>query len=126
MTSTLQTIRSTEAVEVMGLRFHALVDTGADYCALYCNELSVRGNYFSALVRNERGKGVRINNQRCTFTDMCSFAGVQRYVLTLLPVRCHAVEKHVPVVLTTTRFNTSYRFLLGRNFIAGDFLVNVQ
>lgn len=126
MPSTPTLIGTTTTVAAMGLAFRALVDTGADSCAVHCSRIAVRRGCLTALVANERGALVRKVWPSYHCVQIHSIAGIHQLYAVRTVVRCHGVAKRVEVVLQDRWHNPAYPFLLGRNFLSGHFCVDVS
>jgi len=126
-----EVIHLTEA----GLDFLAIIDTGAYRTSIHALDVRVQdpaprmrdniGRRVEFLVVNEAGRSRRISS---TITDAepvrTSHGTEWRYVVPLR-LRWRDVEKEVQVNLRD-RTPMAYKLLIGRDWIRGDFLVDVE
>ena len=122
-----------------GLPFTARVDTGAMTCSINALKWKIEGEVkhhahnvgkpIKILIRNENGKEAWIDavvagrvRVRSSVQDNSDYHG--RYKVRL-PLECNGVKKTVLVTITD-RSDMDYPFLIGRNFLRGDFLVDVS
>ena len=115
--------------------FPARIDTGAKTCSLHIEELVIENE--SKKMRDNLDKKARIrivNNQgKPVWIDTkiaetvhvkTSEEGERRYKVWLM-LRYGGVQKKVHVTLND-RSHMAYPLLVGRNFLRGDFLVDVE
>ena len=117
-----------------GLPFAARVDTGATSCSIHCERMEIEdassdpqenvGKPIRFLVKNSHGETEWIESRIASHvTVRTSERSDDRYKVPL-DLRWQDVEKKVLVTLNN-REGMSYPVLLGRNFLRGDFLVDV-
>ena len=117
-----------------GLPFAARVDTGATSCSIHCEAFEIDdpsddpqenvGKPVRLLVRNNEGESQWIESKIAAHvTVKTSNQKDDRYKVQL-NFRWEDVEKKVLVTLND-RQHMNYPLLLGRNFLKGDFLVDV-
>ena len=117
-----------------GLPFDARVDTGATSCSIHYEKMKIEdasddpdenvGKPVKFLVKNQEGETQWIEAKIVGHVVVrTSEKSDDRYKVRL-KLRCEDVEKKVLVTLND-RQAMNYPLLLGRNFLSGDFLVNV-
>lgn len=118
-----------------GLPFLARVDTGATSCSIHCEEFEIQdphdnpkeniGKPVRFLVKNHDGGKEWVESKIADHvTVRTSNRQDERYKVPL-KLKVDDVEKQVLVTLHD-RENMRYPLLLGRNFLADDFLVRVS
>lgn len=118
-----------------GLPFPARVDTGATTCSIHYEEIVIDdpaekpednvGKVVRVLIQNPDGKKEWISTKIADHvTVRTSTDDEQRYKVPM-KLRWEDVEKKVLVTLKD-RERMTYPLLLGRNFLKGDFLVDVN
>lgn len=118
-----------------GLPFPARVDTGATTCSIHYEELEIEdaaenpadnvGKRVRVLIQNPDGKKEWVSTKIVEHvTVRTSTDDEQRYKVPL-KLRWQDVEKKVMVTLKD-RGKMKYPLLLGRNFLRGDFVVDVN
>jgi hypothetical protein len=122
-----------------GIRFEARVDTGAESCSLHVEKFEIkkesstptknRGKSIRFLVKNQKGKGEWIET---TIADVVLVKSstlpsgdLERRYKVRLSLRLDGRRKEVLVTLTD-RTDMEYPLLIGRNFLRGDFVVDVD
>ncbi|MGD9632676.1 MAG: RimK/LysX family protein [Pirellulales bacterium] len=118
-----------------GLPFPARVDTGATTCSIHYEEIEIEnaaenpednvGKRVRVLIQNPDGNKQWVSTkivEHCTVRT--STDDEQRYKVPL-KLRWQDVEKKVLVTLKD-REKMKYPLLLGRNFLRGDFVVDVN
>jgi hypothetical protein len=117
------------------LSFLARVDTGAASCSIHCEEWAIEdeaelmqeniGKQIRILLGNHKDEPEWIESQidRCV-TVKTSERKEIRYKVPLT-FRWKNVEKQVVVTLNN-RGHMNYPVLLGRNFLEGDFVVDIE
>lgn len=118
-----------------GLPFPARVDTGATTCSIHYEEIEIEdaaenpadnvGKRIRVLIQNADGEKEWVTTKIVEHvTVRTSTDDEQRYKVPL-KLRWQDVEKKVLVTLKD-REKMKYPLLLGRNFLRGDFLVDVN
>ncbi len=119
-----------------GLSFVARVDTGAAVTSLHCtpNDCLIEGasedpwqnlgKPVRLRVENRRGIKAWIDTRIEDYVEVRSANGAEHRYRIRLPLRFGNVMKET-VVNLNDRSSMSYRMLLGRDFLAGDFVVDV-
>lgn len=118
-----------------GLPFPARVDTGATSCSIHCEEIKIDdpapkpednvGKPAKVLIKNSAGKEQWVATKIAEHVIVrTSKHEDQRYKVPL-KIRWQDVEKDVLVTLND-RQRMKYPMLLGRNFLRGDFVVDVN
>jgi hypothetical protein len=120
-----------------GLPFPARVDTGATCCSIHCEELEIKdadpdpkvniGKRVRFLIepREGKGKGEWIEAKIMDHVKVRTSEREDERYKVQLKLKVDDVEKKVLVTLND-REKMKYPVLLGRNFLADDFLVNVS
>ena len=129
------TARVTEAST--GLDLVARVDTGARTTSLHCTEddlqiqdassdpLKNLGKPVRIRVENRQGHSDWVETELVDYVEVRSANGAERRYRVWLPLSCGPVTKETLVNLND-RSAMTYRLLLGRDFLEGDFLVDVS
>jgi hypothetical protein len=118
-----------------GLLFRARVDTGAKSCSLYVKEMVIEdeeekwvdniGKVVHFKVKNRSDETYWLEGRIAGYVIIkTSDSRVRRYKVPLI-LRWKGIEKKVLVTLNN-RNGMKYQLLLGRNFLQGDFLVDVD
>jgi hypothetical protein len=122
-----------------GLSFPARVDTGASSCSLHVERIIIKdktskrvhniGKRVRFEVKDGKGKlhwieGEVADAVRVKSSSLKSGDYDHRYKVKLL-LQCDGVSKEVLVTLNN-RTDMEFPMLLGRNFLRGDFLVDVE
>jgi len=117
-----------------GLPFSARVDTGATSCSIHCEALEIDnpsddpkknvGKPVRFLVKNNEGESKWIESKIADHVIVRTSEQKDERYKVRLNIRWEDVEKKVLVTLND-RENMNYPVLLGRNFLKGDFLVDV-
>jgi hypothetical protein len=122
-----------------GLKFSARVDTGAETCSLHVDEIEIKneapiptrniGKAIRFLVKNEKGKSQWIETTVSDVVQVKSSAQkdgeIDRRYKVWLSLKWHGYRKQVLVTLND-RTEMAYPLLLGRNYLRGDFVVDVD
>jgi hypothetical protein len=135
-----QTVRRIGAVTTVtevstGLPFPARVDTGATTCSIHYEELKIEdaadnpemnvGKRVSILVKNPDGEKEWISTKIVDHVTVRTTTDEDDRYKVQLKLRWQDLEKKVLVTLSD-REKMKYPLLLGRNFLRGDFLVDVD
>lgn len=117
-----------------GLPFAARVDTGATSCSIHCEKFEIDdpsddpkknvGKPVRVLVKNNEGESHWIESKIADHVVVRTSEQKDERYKVRLNFRWQDVEKKVLVTLND-RQNMHYPLLLGRNFLKGDFLVDV-
>ena len=117
------------------LKFAARVDTGATTTSIHVDKWFIEqparqshrnvGKPISFRVTNEKGQSSWIRRRIVDYGLVKTSEDVEHRYKVHLTLRCHGVEKRVLVSLND-RSHMQYPVLLGRNFLEGDFLVDVE
>jgi hypothetical protein len=136
-----QTIGATATIKEAssGLPFSARIDTGATTCSIHALDWKIEkpgkrpalnvGKPIRVLIANEKGEEAWVDavvaarvRVRSSVQDEDDYHG--RYKV-LLPLEYNGVTKEVLVTIND-RTNMEYPLLIGRNFLRGDFVVDVD
>jgi hypothetical protein len=118
-----------------GIDFRAIIDTGAYRTSIHALDIRIQdpaprmrdniGRRVEFLVVNEAGRSRRISSTISDAEPVRTSHGTEwRYVVPLR-LRWRDVEKEVQVNLRD-RTPMAYKLLVGRDWIRGDFLVDVE
>lgn len=120
-----------------GLEFEARVDTGAATSSIHVDpddvvivdESPKPVENVDKLVRlrldNGDGKKAWVETKIDDYTEVRSANGAEHRYRVRLPLKCGSVNK-TAIVNLNDRSRMTYRMLLGRDFLAGHFLVDVS
>jgi hypothetical protein len=122
-----------------GIPFVARIDTGAKSCSLHVEEMEIEneshnrieniGKKVRFLIRGADGKAEWVETKIATAVRVKSSAlkngEFDRRYKVLLTLRWKKFEKEVLVTLND-RTEMEYPVLIGRNYLRGDFLVDVD
>ncbi|MDH3521655.1 MAG: RimK/LysX family protein [Myxococcales bacterium] len=121
-------------VEQADLEFLARVDTGADTTSIHALDLEIEdpsprieGNVGKAIgfrVVNERGEAVRLASVIAGVVELYDWHGLELRYAVPLELCWQGVCKSVPVSLRD-RTVMQHKLLIGRDWLAGSFLVDV-
>jgi len=116
------------------MRFLARVDTGARTCSLHTSEKKILdgsesmednvGKTIRFRVENRQGISRWLERIIAEVREIRTSEGEETRYLVPLAFTCDGVEREVLVSLND-RSRMSYSMLLGRNFLAGEFVVDV-
>jgi hypothetical protein len=117
-----------------GIVLAARVDTGAGMTSLHCEEIEIAeesttplenvGKSVRILIENRRGDRAWIETKIADYSRVHNSIGEQDRYYVRLTLRYRGVEKET-VVSLNDRSQMSHPLLLGRDFLKGDFLVDV-
>ncbi len=118
-----------------GVPFPARVDTGATTCSIHYEALEIEdaakspednvGKRVRILIRNPDGEQEWISTKIIDYVTVRTTTDDDERYKVRLKLRWQDVEKKVLVTLND-REKMQYPLLLGRNFLRGDFLVDVD
>jgi hypothetical protein len=129
-----QIIGATEVVEIVGanLSFKARVDTGAKTCSLHAEDINVdasagnpEGKPISFRIVNKHGQSRQINTRIASAVIVKTAEGKEQRYTVPLTVKWHDSEKTILFTLND-RLTMEYPIVLGRNWLRGSFLVDVE
>jgi len=117
-----------------GLEFRARVDTGAESSSVNCREFEIEdevddrlgnvGKKIRFRLVNQEGKSAWSEGTVASAVRVTTGEGVGRRYKVRLKLRWEGFEKEVEVSLND-RSKLEYPLLIGRNWLKGDFLVDV-
>lgn len=119
-----------------GLPLLARVDTGAAVTSLHCTEKDFvideasddpfenLGKAVRLRVENLAGESEWIQTEVLDYVEVRSANGAEHRYRVRLPLQCGPVQKET-IVNLNDRSQMSFRLLLGRDFLAGNFVVDV-
>lgn len=123
-----------EHVDSEPLKFEARVDTGATTCSVHAAEWTIEdeaeamvdnvGKVIRFCVENGRGGAEWLERRIEELSTITTSEGEEQRYKVFMTLRCQGVEKRVLVSLND-RSQMQYPLLIGRNFLAGDFIVDV-
>lgn len=118
-----------------GLPFPARVDTGATTCSIHYEEIEIEdaaddpednvGKRIRVLIQNPDGEKQWVNTKIVDHVTVRTTTDDEERYKVPLKLRWQDVEKKVLVTLKD-REKMKYPLLLGRNFLRGDFVVDVN
>lgn len=118
-----------------GLLFRSRVDTGSKSCSLHVEEMTINdeqekwvdniGKVVTFKVKNDRDETHYLEGRIEGYVIIKTSDHRERRYKVPLVLRWKGVEKKVLVTLNN-RNGMEYPLLLGRNFLRGDFLVDVE
>lgn len=117
--------RETVQVVEAGLAFDARIDTGAAASALHARDLEILGREVRFTVANERGEQRTLTLPIADVAEVRTAQGIDRRPRVALHLALGGVEKRVLVSLRD-RSAMRHKLLVGRDFLAGDFVVDVS
>ena len=129
-----QIIGATEIIEIVdaNLSFKARVDTGAETCSVHAVDIHVdsseedpKGIPISFRIVNKNGQSRQINTRVASSVTVKTAEGKERRYTVPLTVKWHDSEKKILFTLND-RLTMAYHILLGRNWLRGSFLVDVE
>lgn len=129
-----QIIGATEIIEIVdaNLSFKARVDTGAETCSVHAVDINVdsseedpKGMPISFRIVNKNGQSRQINTRVASSVTVKTAEGKERRYTVPLTVKWHDSEKKILFTLND-RLTMAYHILLGRNWLRGSFLVDVE
>lgn len=116
------------------MQFIARVDTGAKTCSLHAAEKKIEGaskymeDNLGKIVRfrieNRRGESQWLERPIAEVREIRTSEGEEMRYLVPMQLACQGVQREVLVSLND-RSQMNYTMLLGRNFLAGEFVVDV-
>lgn len=113
------------------LRFEARVDTGAKTSSIHAENIEVdsagdpQGKRISFLLVDTDGPPRKVVTRVISVTTVrTSEKSERRYVVPLL-IKFNGSERIIPVTLNDRR-SMNYRLLLGRNWLHGHYIVDVE
>ena len=129
-----QIIGATEIIEIVdaNLSFKARVDTGAETCSVHAVDIKVdsseedpKGIPISFRIVNKNGQSRQINTRVASSVTVKTAEGKERRYTVPLTVKWQDSEKKILFTLND-RLTMAYHILLGRNWLRGSFLVDVE
>lgn len=126
---------ATVAEEKTDMQFHARVDTGATSSSVHVEEYEIEdeapemadnvGKRIRFRITNQDGESEWLESKIARVTVVKTSVDQQERYKVRLTLRLHEVKKRVLVTLND-RSHMKYPMLLGRNFLKGDFIVDVE
>lgn len=107
-----------------GLRFRARIDTGAGASSIHATGIRLDGSLVHFVLENERGERRALTAPVVDVAQVRTAQGVDVRPRVVLRLRLLGVEKAVRVSLRD-RSAMQDKLLVGRDFLAGDFVVDV-
>jgi len=118
-----------------GIGFVARVDTGAKVCSIHADDISVidgsdamqenTGKVIRFRITNRNGESTWLERQIAEVSLVKNANGAEWRYLVPMTLACEGSHKQVLVSLND-RSEMNYAMLLGRNLLAGAFLVDVS
>lgn len=127
-----QVVGATEMVEVQpaGLRFNARIDTGAKTSSIHAENIEIdsggdpQGKPVAFDLINKQGESQRIHTHVARLITVKTSEGSEARYAVPLTISWKNTTKTVLVTLNN-RQHMQYGLLLGRNWLQGDFVVDV-
>lgn len=122
---------ATILVEPSRLEFRARVDTGAQTTSIHAEDIELgangdpRGKPISFNLVNRKGQSVRIDTHVARQILVRTSEGSERRYAVPLTLSHNGIARTVLVTLND-RAQMRYRLLLGRNWLSGDYIVDVD
>jgi len=131
--SAKQIIGATEIVEIepSKLRIKARVDTGAQTSSIHAEDIEIdaagdaRGKPIAFRLVNQQGQSSRVETHVAKQIVVRTSEGSERRYAVPLTLTLRQHSKTVLVTLND-RSQMRYRLLLGRNWLRGDYIVDVE
>ena len=108
------------------------MDTGAETCSVHAVDINVdsseedpKGIPISFRIVNKNGQSRQINTRVASSVTVKTAEGKERRYTVPLTVKWHDSEKKILFTLND-RLTMAYHILLGRNWLRGSFLVDVE
>lgn len=133
-----QTIGPTATITetTSGVAYTARVDTGAAVSSLHCLPTDVLiedasadpvdniGKRVELRIENRLGEEAWVETRICDYVEVRNAESAEHRYRVRLPLRCQGVEREA-IVNLNDRSRMTFRMLLGRDFLAGNFVVDV-
>jgi hypothetical protein len=116
----VETLRVREA----DLAFRARIDTGAAACSVHATDVRIEGALVSFTLENERGERRALRAPIADEAHVTTAHGSDVRPRVALHLSLGRIEKRVLVSLRD-RSQMEHKLLVGRDFLAGDFVVDV-
>ena len=121
----------TIVVEPSGIQLRARVDTGAQTTSIHAEDIEIdntgdaRGKSIAFRLVNLQGQSQRVETHVARQILVKTSEGSERRYAVPLTLRCREHSKTVLVTLND-RSGMRHRLLLGRNWLRGDYIVDVE
>jgi len=131
--TTKQIVGAVEQITIVeaGINFDARIDTGAASCSIDASNIHIinptpaGAQRISFLVSNRSGEQRQLNADVDSVARINNAEGSSSRYKVALTVRWHGEEKTVLFTLKSRR-NMGFPVLLGRNWLHGDYIVDVD
>lgn len=128
-----QVVGATEVVFVKeaNMSFKARVDTGAKTSSIHAENIELdlsgdpRGKPISFYLVTKSGQSTKVETRVMSVVKVKTSEHTERRYVVPLHIKWQDSEKIVPVTLND-RGNMEYSLLLGRNWLQGEFIVDVD
>ncbi len=115
-------------IKELNLKYTALLDTGASFCALHAYGIKAKrkrnGLYVRFYTSNKKGKRTSVIKKVANILNIRSSNGiVERRYAVYLRIKLGKITKRVIVTLTN-RITQKARILIGRNYLKNKFLID--
>ena len=107
------------------INFLARVDTGAKSTSIHANKIRVKGNRISFTIVNHKGKKARLKSKIIDEKIVKNADYREKRYYVYLTIKYKDISKKTLVNLNN-RSDSEYKMLLGRNWLSGDFIVDVD
>jgi hypothetical protein len=118
-------IGQTVRIEIAGIPLLARVDTGAASSSLHACDVRIRDGMVHFTTYDDHGRAVPMQAPFVKQDMVRSASGGQERVFVALVLRHNTKEQSV-IANLTDRSNVNYRMLLGRDWLGGNYLVDVS
>lgn len=115
-----------------GLTFKSRIDTGATTCSIHARDMKIEGdgkmkvgNFVKFTTVNAKGESVKMRKKIVKITRIKGSEGSDRRLKVWMTLKWKNFSKKV-IVNLNNRKKMTYKLLIGRNFLRGDFLVDVS
>ena len=105
--------------------FLGRVDTGAATTSINAKILNISADNIDYLITNKRGKSVKLNSKIVKRTTVSNAEAKETRIFVVLDIN-HAGVTHKTLVNLNDRKDSKYKILLGRNWLAGRYIVDVD
>lgn len=128
----MEVIGHLETVDIAELdlfRLDAKIDTGADSCALHCDDIEINGKTVTFTLHDEvhpayHGKRLTFAIHKVKRIKSSNGTSEERvFIKTVLKVGCKGYPAEISL---TNRENMKYPMLIGRRFLSHHYLVDVS
>jgi len=113
------------AIQEAGISFNARVDTGAEITSIHAKNIRITNGQVDYSVINQHGSEVRLSSKIVREGVVKSAEAREKRVFVYLHIQ-HQGNTSKTLVNLNDRSKSSYKLLLGRNWLSGRYLVDVD